>query len=72
MKETPDLFARLGGTRAMAEMLNEPPSTVQSWKAAGRIPSQKQPLVLDRAAKAGIKITAADVVFPFGRAEVAA
>lgn len=58
------LFARLGGIRKMAELIGEPPSTVQSWKTAGRIPAQKQPLVLERAGAAGIDITADDVVFP--------
>lgn len=50
----------------MAELLGEPPSTVQSWKTSGHIPSQKQPLVLDRARAAGFDLTAEDVVFPFG------
>lgn len=54
----------------MADALGEPPSTVQSWKASGRIPAAKQPAVLaldvDRE---GRKITAEDVIFPFGRTE---
>lgn len=58
------VFERLGGIRKMAELLGEPPSTVQSWKTAGRIPAQKQPLVMERAKEAGIEITAEDVVFP--------
>ena len=58
------LFARLGGIRKMAELIGEPPSTVQSWKTAGRIPAQKQPLVMERAHAAGFEITADDVVFP--------
>ena len=60
------LFDRLGGIRKMAELIGEPPSTVQSWKNVGRIPSQKQPLVLHKAKDAGIPITAEDVVFPMG------
>lgn len=59
-----DIFSRLGGIRKMAEILGEAPSTVQSWKKAGRIPSAKQPLVIDRARAAGFPITAIDVVFP--------
>lgn len=63
-----DLFTRLGGTRAMAGKLGEPPSTVQSWKAARRIPAHKQPAVLALGVDDdGIPITADDVVFPFGR-----
>lgn len=61
------LFDRLGGIRKTAELLGEAPSTVQSWKAAGRIPAQKQPLVLERAAAAGIEISAEDVVYPLGK-----
>lgn len=68
MSDETDLFTRLGGTRAMAERLGEPPSTVQSWKAAGRIPAAKQPAVLALGSdKDGRSITADDVVFPFGR-----
>lgn len=48
----------------MAEALREPPSTVQSWKAAGRIPSTKQPGILSRAVEIGVDVTAEDVVFP--------
>ena len=51
----------------MAEILGEPPSTVQSWKAARRIPAGKQPDVIERPGKAGFPITAEDVVWPFGR-----
>lgn len=61
------LFDRLGGIRKTAELLGEAPSTVQSWKAAGRIPAQKQPLVLERAAAVGIEISAEDVVYPLGK-----
>lgn len=66
--DTNDIFGRLGGIRKMAEMIGEPPSTVQSWKKSGRIPAAKQPLVIDRANAAGHFITADDVVFPQGRA----
>ena len=69
MSDGKDLFTRLGGTRGMAELLGEAPSTVQSWKAARRIPAQKQPLVIERAGGAGIRVTAEEVVWPFGRAE---
>ncbi len=66
MTSDTDLFARLGGTRAVADMIGEPPSTVQSWKTARRIPSTKQPMVIEKVRKAGHIITAHDVVFPFG------
>lgn len=68
MSEPTNLFDRLGGTRAMAERLGEPPSTVQSWKTSRRIPAHKQPAVLALATDdEGVPITADDVVFPFGR-----
>lgn len=66
MEQKPDIFARLGGTRAIADMIGEPPSTVQSWKAAGRIPAHKQHLVIERVLAAGHAITAEDVVWPMG------
>jgi hypothetical protein len=67
MDQKPDLFERFGGTRAMAALLDEAPSTVQSWKAAGRIPAGKQPLVIATAETAGIEITAEDVIWPLGK-----
>lgn len=66
MDDATNLFARFGGTRKMAELLGEPPSTVQSWKNAGRIPAQKQPLVLEKAAEVGVDVSAEDVIFPMG------
>lgn len=70
MSDALDLFARFGGIRPMAEALSEPPSTVQSWKSVGRIPSTKQPDVLRKAAELGIECSAEDVVFPLGRPAV--
>lgn len=64
MEIATNLFDRFGGVRPMAEALKEPPSTVQSWKTAGRIPATKQPNVLARAAALGLDVVAADVVFP--------
>lgn len=66
METETTLFDRLGGIRKMAELLGKPPSTVQSWKNAGRIPAQEQPLVLEKAKEAGVEVTADDVVFPMG------
>ena len=67
MHEGRNLFERFGGVRPMADVLDEPPSTVQSWKNTGRIPSTKQPDVLARAEQHGFAITAEDVVFPLKR-----
>ncbi len=63
------LFDKFGGTRPMADHLGEPPSTVQSWKAAGRVPAGKQPKVLEKAEELGIAITAEDVIFPLGKTD---
>jgi hypothetical protein len=67
MDANQNLFDRFGGIRPMAEALGEAPSTVQSWKAVGRIPATKQPGVLAAAGRLGIAITTDDVVFPMGR-----
>lgn len=64
MADQPDIFTRLGGVRSMAQVLSEAPSTIQSWKSAGRIPAHKQPLVIERYAERGITVTAQEVVFP--------
>lgn len=66
METVTNLFDRFGGIRPMADILGEPPSTVQSWKSAGRIPAGKQPQVIERGTAAGIKVTAHDVVYPMG------
>lgn len=62
-----DLFTRLGGTRKIAEIVERPPSTVQSWKTAKRIPAHEQPNFIEKHAAAGVQVSAEDVVWPFGR-----
>ena len=69
MNEKTNLFDALGGTRKIAECLGEPPSTVQSWKSSGRIPAQKQSLLIERFAEIGVTVSADDVVWPMGRPE---
>lgn len=64
MTEEKDLFDRLGGTRKIAAQIGEPVSTVQSWKVAGRIPAQKQTLLIEKYAEIGRVITADEVVWP--------
>jgi hypothetical protein len=39
------LIERLGGTSAVARLLDEPVSTVQSWKKKNRIPRWRLPRV---------------------------
>ena len=60
------LFDKFGGIRPMAAHLSEAPSTVQSWKNAGRVPAGHQHRVLAKASELGIPITAQDVVYPLG------
>jgi hypothetical protein len=60
------LFDKFGGIRPMAAHLSEAPSTVQSWKNAGRVPALHQHKILATARKLGIPITAQDVVYPLG------
>lgn len=71
MSENLTLFDRFGGTRKMAAHLGESPSTVQSWKTAGRVPAGKQPDVLAKAIELGLQITAEDIIFPLGRENTA-
>ena len=50
----------------MAALLGEPVTTVQSWKAAGRIPAARQPAVLAAARAVDAEITAEHIIFPLG------
>ena len=56
------VITKLGGTRKAAALLNQAPSTVQSWKRVGIIPAKHQRDILDRAKEAGIALTAAELV----------
>lgn len=67
MSERRTLFDAFGGTRKMADTLGEAPSTVQSWKSAGRIPAGRQPAVFDKAAELDLGVTAEDIIWPLGR-----
>ncbi len=59
------LFDKFGGIRPMAAQLGEAPSTVQSWKNAGRVPAgHHQRRVLQKAIELGLAVTAEDVVYP--------
>lgn len=51
MKTVHDIIAEMGGTRKAARLLSVPPSTVQSWKAKGRIPAER---ILEIEAVSGI------------------
>lgn len=66
MNNQTSLFDRFGGVRKMAGVLGEPITTVQSWKAVGRIPAGKQRTVLSMARSLGLSVSAEDIIFPFG------
>lgn len=65
------LFDLFDGVRPMARAISEAPSTVYSWKRVGRIPAEKQPLVLEVGLALGLPITAEHVVYPLGRPSAA-
>ena len=64
------LFDKFGGVRPMANHLDDAPSTIQSWKSAGRVPSTHQPRVLAKAEELGLDVSAEDIIFPLGRGNV--
>jgi hypothetical protein len=67
MERTPSIFDIFGGIRPMARAIGEPPSNVAAWKRVGRIPADKQPVVLQKADEIGLAVTAEHVVFPLGQ-----
>lgn len=60
MSYSTSIINKFGGTRKFAAALNLPPSTVQSWKDTGRIPSKHQQAVLDRAREKGLAVSPDD------------
>lgn len=71
MEQQRTVFEMFGGIRPMGRALDESPSNVSAWKRVGRIPAEKQPLVLAVGLKLGLPITAEHVVFPLGRPHAA-
>lgn len=70
MEHQISIFDTFGGIRPMARTIGEPVSTVAGWKRVGRIPAEKQPLVLSVAKARGLPVSAHDVVFPTGEAPI--
>lgn len=68
MSAAAHVIAKLGGTRPAAELLRVPPSTVQSWKSSGVIPSRRQTQILNLAREKGIDLKPEDF---FAAAEAA-
>jgi hypothetical protein len=57
------VIRRFGSQRKLAAALGHTNhTTVQGWKASGRIPAQQQVAVLDAAARLGIELTAGELV----------
>lgn len=55
-----NIIALFGGIRPMARKIGKKPTTVGSWKVAGRIPSKHQDEVLAAAKGLGIGLKPAD------------
>ena len=71
MSAAEHIISLFGGTRKLAAAIDFPPSTVQSWKDAGRIPAKHQPTVLDKAREMKIALSPADFFPPHSREEAA-
>lgn len=70
MEQRKSLFEIFGGVRPMARALALPPQNVNAWKRVGRIPAEKQPLVLTVAKSLGLPVSADDIIFPLGSNEI--
>lgn len=58
------LIDRLGGARTLARLIDKSPSTVASWKARGTIPDEFKQVIWIAANKAGVALSASDLL-PF-------
>ena len=58
------VIARFGGARALARLLEFPPTTVQGWYERGVIPAWRQPAVLLAASSAGLALSPRDFFGP--------
>lgn len=55
------IIERFGGSAKLARLLGHKwPSRVNNWKVAGHIPAGQQPLVLQAAKDAGVKLAPKD------------
>lgn len=66
------VIAKFGGINPCARAVGLAASTVQGWKERGTIPAQRQPEVLEAAARQGIALDAYDFLPPHLRPEPAA
>jgi hypothetical protein len=56
------VFQKFGGIRPMAAKLGEPPSTIKSWHAKGKIPAWRHDAVLAAAKRHGIALARDELV----------
>ena len=56
------IIAAFGGLSALARAIRAPVSTVQGWKARGRVPSHRHGEIIAAAGNLGIALKAADLV----------
>lgn len=54
------IIEKFGGTKKMAEAVNYPATTINSWKMRGAIHDEHKPIIRERAASAGVILTAED------------
>jgi hypothetical protein len=62
MTQSAHIIEKFGGARPLARFLGKPPTTVQSWKDAGFIPSKYHGAILRAAFEGGIDLTASDFI----------
>lgn len=56
MTQAETIIERFGGTRALARALCKPPTTVQSWKDSGLIPSKHHEHLMQVAREKGVDL----------------
>ncbi|WP_370670738.1 carph-isopro domain-containing protein [Sphingobium xenophagum] len=57
MQNAAEIVEALGGTVAVAKALDIAPTTVSSWKTAGRIPSWRMPVIRALAEKCAVSLS---------------
>ena len=62
MQEIRDIFRLWDSLTAMAKDLGEKPDTVRKWRARGRIPEAAWGIIIEKAAKREVLITAAQLL----------
>ena len=59
MMTAEQMIAALGGTVEVAKAIKAPPSTVSSWKTAGKIPHWRMPAITQLAKRKGVSLQGA-------------